>query len=52
MKRHGSAVMGERAPLAELDIAAVVRDLGANKVTLVDTRPNTEVHGGTVEGAP
>jgi hydroxyacylglutathione hydrolase len=49
--RQGPAVMGERAPLTELDTAAVVRDLAANKVTFVDTRPNTEVHQGTVAGA-
>jgi len=49
--RQGPAVMGERAPLAELDTAAVVRDLAANKVTFVDTRTNTEVHQGTVAGA-
>jgi hydroxyacylglutathione hydrolase len=49
--RQGPAVMGERAPLTELDTAAVVRDLAANKVTFVDTRPNTAVHQGTVAGA-
>jgi hydroxyacylglutathione hydrolase len=49
--RQGPAVMGERAPLAELDTAVVVRDLAANKGTFVDTRPNTEVHQGTVAGA-
>jgi len=49
--RQGPAVMGERAPLAELDTAVVVRDLAANKVTFVDTRTNTEVHQGTVAGA-
>ena len=49
--RQGPAVMGERAPLTELDTAAVVRDLAANKVAFVDTRPNTAVHQGTVAGA-
>lgn len=49
--RQGPAIMGKRAPLEELDTAAVVRDLAENKVTFVDTRPNTEVHQGTVAGA-
>jgi hydroxyacylglutathione hydrolase len=49
--RQGPAVMGERAPLTDLDTAAVVRDLAANKVAFVDTRPNTAVHQGTVAGA-
>ncbi|MCU1510263.1 MAG: fold metallo-hydrolase, partial [Arthrobacter sp.] len=49
--RQGPAIMGERAPLAELDAATVASDLRRNAVTFVDTRPNTEVHTGTVTGA-
>jgi hydroxyacylglutathione hydrolase len=54
MKRQnklGPAVMGERAPLAELGTDAVRADLEADRITLVDTRPVEEVHGGTVPGA-
>ncbi|NUU30151.1 MBL fold metallo-hydrolase [Arthrobacter sp. C9C5] len=46
--REGPAVMGERAPLAELNTADVAADLAADKVIFVDTRPNNEVHEGTV----
>ena len=49
--RQGPAIMGERAPLQELDPAAVVRGLADDHVTFVDTRSNTEVHGGTVAGS-
>ncbi len=49
--REGPAVMGQRTPLAELDIADVAKDLVGNKVTFIDTRPNTEVHKGTVTGS-
>jgi hydroxyacylglutathione hydrolase len=49
--RQGPAIMGERAPLAELAAATVAGDLRRNAVTFVDTRPNTEVHTGTVAGA-
>ncbi|MBT1002718.1 MBL fold metallo-hydrolase [Paenarthrobacter sp. DKR-5] len=49
--RQGPAVMGERAPLAELDPAAVAADLAADTVTFVDTRPHTQVHEGTVAGS-
>jgi hydroxyacylglutathione hydrolase len=49
--RQGPAIMGERAPLQELDTAAVARDLADDQVTFVDTRSNTEVHGGTVAGS-
>ena len=38
--RDGPAVMGERAPLQELDLATVARDLAADKATFIDTRPN------------
>jgi len=46
--REGPAIMGERTPLQELDTTAVARDLAENKVTFIDTRPNAEVHQGTV----
>ncbi|HEX9088385.1 MAG TPA: MBL fold metallo-hydrolase, partial [Arthrobacter sp.] len=49
--RQGPAVMGERAPLAELDPAAVAKDLAADTVTFIDTRPNGQVHEGTVTGS-
>jgi len=49
--REGPAVMGERAPLAELDPATVAEDLAADKVTFIDTRPNDQVHRGTVTGS-
>ncbi|WP_024365914.1 MBL fold metallo-hydrolase [Arthrobacter sp. TB 26] len=49
--REGPAVMGERAPLAELDLAAVAKDLAADTVTFIDTRPNDQVHEGTVTGS-
>ena len=49
--REGPAVMGERVPLQELDLASVAKDLAADKVTFVDTRPNDQVHQGTVTGS-
>ncbi|MGY2744650.1 MBL fold metallo-hydrolase [Arthrobacter sp. UYCu723] len=49
--REGPAVMGERTPLQELDTAAVAQDLAQDKVTFIDTRPNVEVHEGTVTGS-
>ena len=49
--RIGPAILRERAPLQELDIAAVARDLAADKATFIDTRSNTEVHEGTVTGS-
>ncbi|MHA7223134.1 MBL fold metallo-hydrolase [Arthrobacter sp. RHLT1-20] len=49
--REGPAVMGERAPLAELDLATVAKDLAEDTVTFIDTRPNGLVHEGTVTGS-
>ncbi|MGP4032774.1 rhodanese-like domain-containing protein [Pseudarthrobacter sp. 1C304] len=49
--REGPAVMGERAPLQELDLDTVAKDLAADKVTFIDTRSNDAVHEGTVTGA-
>ncbi|MFJ6077031.1 rhodanese-like domain-containing protein [Pseudarthrobacter sp. NPDC092419] len=46
--REGPAVMGKRAPLPELDAAAVVKGLEEDTLTFVDTRGNREVHRGTV----
>ncbi|MFI7483823.1 rhodanese-like domain-containing protein [Kocuria sp. M1R5S2] len=49
--RRGPAVMGERAPLPQLDAQQVARQLAAGEVTFVDTRPADQVHTGTVAGA-
>ena len=49
--RIGPPILRERAPLQVLDIAAVARDLAADKATFIDTRSNTEVHEGTVTGS-
>jgi hydroxyacylglutathione hydrolase len=54
MKRHnrqGPALMGERSPLAELEIEAVAKDLAAGKVTFADTRSNSQVHDRGVTNA-
>lgn len=49
--RQGPAVLGERAPLAQLAIEDVATALAANEIGIVDTRHHTEVHKGTVAGA-
>lgn len=49
--RQGPAVMGERAPLPELDLATVAQGLAADTLTFIDTRSNDEVHEGTVTGS-
>ncbi|MGQ1797070.1 MBL fold metallo-hydrolase [Kocuria oceani] len=49
--RRGPAVMGERAPLPQLDAQQVARLLAADEATFVDTRSAAEVHAGTVTGA-
>ncbi|MEO5315229.1 rhodanese-like domain-containing protein, partial [Pseudarthrobacter sp. CC12] len=46
--REGPAVMGERAPLQELDTAVVAQGLADDTLTFIDTRSNGEVHQGTV----
>lgn len=46
--RVGPAVMGERAPLKELDTAVVAKGLEEDTLTFIDTRSNDEVHRGTV----
>ncbi|WP_434994834.1 MBL fold metallo-hydrolase [Arthrobacter sp. Ld5] len=47
--RDGPAVLGARAPLAELDRAQVAAGLAADTLTFIDTRTADEVHTGTVE---
>lgn len=49
--RRGPAIMGERAPLAELDAATVAAQLEADEVAFVDTRFADQVHTGTVTRA-
>ncbi|MFJ6417391.1 rhodanese-like domain-containing protein [Paeniglutamicibacter sp. NPDC091659] len=49
--RQGPAVMGRRAPLAELATEDVATSLAANEIGIVDTRHHTLVHAGTVAGA-
>ncbi|MFH0412780.1 rhodanese-like domain-containing protein [Corynebacterium sp. L4756] len=49
--RRGPAIMGERAPLTELDTATVAAQLEADEVTFVDTRSADQVHTGTVTRA-
>src|SRR5690606_35783764 len=49
--RDGPAVMGDRAPLQELAVEDVARDLERDRITFVDTRPVSQVHAGTVRGS-
>ncbi|MGJ9403876.1 MBL fold metallo-hydrolase [Arthrobacter sp. KK5.5] len=49
--RHGPALLDDRGPLRELAADDVARDLARDAVTFVDTRPNNEVHAGTVAGS-
>ncbi|KAA0977134.1 MBL fold metallo-hydrolase [Paeniglutamicibacter gangotriensis] len=49
--RQGPAILGERAPLAELNTADVAAALAADDIGVVDTRHHTEVHEGTLAGA-
>lgn len=46
--RQGPAVIGERATVQELPNNQVARDIDNDTITFVDTRPNNEVHEGTV----
>ncbi|RAX16942.1 MBL fold metallo-hydrolase [Pseudarthrobacter sp. AG30] len=46
--REGPAVMGERAPLQELDTDTVAKGLAGDTLTFIDTRSSSEVHQGTV----
>ncbi|MUK03244.1 MBL fold metallo-hydrolase [Vibrio cholerae] len=46
--REGPAVMGERAPLTELDKDQVAAGIAADTMTFIDTRSANEVHAGTV----
>ncbi|MBG6224560.1 hydroxyacylglutathione hydrolase [Arthrobacter sp. CAN_A2] len=49
--RDGPAIMGERAPLTELDQDDVAKGIAADTVTFIDTRTADEVHTGTVAGS-
>ena len=49
--RQGPAILGERAPLAQLATEDVATALAADDIGVVDTRPHAEVHQGTVAGA-
>ena len=49
--RQGPAILGERAPLAQLNTEDVAAALAADDIGVVDTRHHTEVHQGTVAGA-
>ncbi|WP_336714052.1 MBL fold metallo-hydrolase [Arthrobacter sp. USHLN218] len=49
--RLGPSIMGEREPLPELENRTIAAGLDADKITFVDTRPNAQVHEGTVRGA-
>ncbi|WP_353710658.1 MBL fold metallo-hydrolase [Arthrobacter sp. K5] len=46
--REGPAILGERAPLRELDPSNVAKDLAEDNLTFIDTRNHTDVHKGTV----
>lgn len=49
--REGPAIIGARAPLEELDSATVANRIVNDEVTFIDSRPNAEVHEGTVSGS-
>ncbi|MBD7994692.1 MBL fold metallo-hydrolase [Arthrobacter sp. Sa2CUA1] len=49
--RQGPAILGERAPLAELSADSVAQGLAGNTLGFVDTRSHHQVHEGTVPGA-
>ena len=49
--KEGPRVLGAPAAPAELTTEQVRRSLDQDAVVFVDTRPHTEVHGGTVAGA-
>ncbi|MHA7277786.1 MBL fold metallo-hydrolase [Arthrobacter sp. HLT1-21] len=49
--REGPAIMGERASLTELDLAAVAEGLAEDTLTFVDTRSHSKVHEATVTGS-
>lgn len=49
--REGPAVLGDRAPVAELTIEDVAARLGRDEITFVDTRPPAHAHEGTVVGS-
>ncbi|WP_247827252.1 MBL fold metallo-hydrolase [Arthrobacter antioxidans] len=47
--RDGPAIMGERAPLTELDTDRVAAGLAADTLTFIDARTADQVHTGTVQ---
>lgn len=47
----GPAVLGDQAELVEYTAAQLREELAADRVIFVDTRHNSEVHQGTVEGS-
>ncbi|WP_347238939.1 rhodanese-like domain-containing protein, partial [Dietzia sp. CW19] len=49
--KEGPAVLGPLEPLREYDTAELAHALEAEKVVVVDTRGQDEVHAGTVPGA-
>ncbi|MBV1778994.1 MBL fold metallo-hydrolase [Paeniglutamicibacter sp. ABSL32-1] len=49
--RQGPAVLGDRAPLAELATEDVAAALAGDEIGVVDTRHHTLVHEGTAAGA-
>ena len=49
--RQGPAVMGERAPLAEIDLDALKQGIAAGELVFADTRPAAEIRTGAVAGA-
>ncbi|UYQ77350.1 MBL fold metallo-hydrolase [Glutamicibacter sp. JL.03c] len=49
--RQGPVVLGDRAPLVQLDAADVAASLAADEIGVVDTRHHCEVHQGTAAGA-
>ena len=49
--RQGPAVMGERAPLPELDAAAIREGMDAGELVFADTRPAPAIRTGAVRGA-
>lgn len=49
--RQGPAVMGERAPLAEIALDELRKGIEANELVFADTRPAAEIRTGAVKGA-
>lgn len=47
--RQGPAILGRRAPLAEIPATIVAQKLAADEIGIVDTRHHSLVHQGTVQ---